>query len=201
MKYTEYSEARDAAWEILIACEINRLPVDLNTVLRCLDIVAYPYNKNRVALEAMGLAEAARKTSGLTFYRASKPVVLYDDAAPPRRIRFTIAHELGHIILGHVAPGECTVRNREPHPQDSPMEQTANRFAVDLLAPACVLWGLGLRGPDEIETVCGISAQAAAYRAQRMELLLQRGRFLRHPLEAAVYHQFCPFIREYLGQG
>ena len=198
MEYIEYAEARDAAWEVLIACKANQLPVNLNTVLRCLRVNAYPYSRNQVALEALGLAKAASKTSGLTFYRGLTPVILYDDNESPQRIRFTVAHELGHIVLGHIRPGEFTIQNREPRAKDDPIEQAANRFAVDLLAPACVLWGLGVRGPDDIIRICGISAKAALYRAQRMELLYRRNRFLSHPLERAVYQQFYPYIKECL---
>ena len=99
-------------------------------------------------------------------------------------------------MLGHVRPGEHTRQNREPQPGDDPMEQAANRFAADLLAPACVLWGLDLHRPEDIAQVCKISIQAARFRAERMEILYQRDKFLLHPLERAVYQQFEPFLRE-----
>lgn len=47
-----------------------------------------------------------QKTEGLTFFVGETPVILYDDTPSPQRIRFTIAHELGHLVLGHVAPVE-----------------------------------------------------------------------------------------------
>ena len=75
------------------------------------------------------------------------------------------------------------------------MEQAANRFAADLLAPACVLWGLDLHQAEDIARVCKISIQAAQFRAERMEILYQRNKFLLHPLERAVYRQFEPYIK------
>ena len=196
MNYETYQKSRNAVWDILLACGVEKLPVDLNAVVRHLGVRVYAYSRCRELLEDTGLEAVARQASGLTFYSGSQPVILYNDLETPQRIRFTIGHELGHIVLGHVRPGEHTRQNREPQPGDSPREQAANRFAADLLAPACVLWGLGLHSPEEIGEVCKISIQAARFRAERMEILYQRNKFLLHPLERAVYQQFEPFLRE-----
>ena len=40
----------------------------------------------------------------------NKPVIYYNDNKPTRRIRFTIAHEIGHILLGHLSQGETLHR-------------------------------------------------------------------------------------------
>ena len=195
MGYENYKKSRNAAWEILLACGVDALPVDLNAVLRNLGVRVYAYSRAAELLEDTGLAEVAGRVSGLTFYAGAQPVILYNDAETPQRIRFTIGHELGHIVLGHVRPGEHTRQNREPQPGDDPMEQAANRFAADLLSPACVLWGLGLHSPEEIAEICKISIQAARFRAERMEILYQRNKFFLHPLERAVYRQFEQYIR------
>ena len=195
MNYENYKKSRNAAWEILLACRVEKLPVDLNTVLRHLGVRAYSYGRGRDILAAAGLAEVAKQVSGLTFYIGDRPVILYNDAETPQRIRFTIGHELGHIVLGHVRPGDHTRQNREPQPGDDPVEQAANRFAADLLAPACVLWGLDLHRAEDIAKVCKISIQAARFRAGRMEVLYQRNKFLLHPLEQAVYRQFETYIK------
>lgn len=195
MNYENYKKSRNAAWEILLTCRVAELPVDLNAVLRHLEVKVYSYSRSRDLLESAGLAEVAKQVSGLTFYAGSQPVILYNDAETPQRIRFTIGHELGHIVLGHVQPGEHTRQNRDPQPGDSPTEQAANRFAADILAPACVLWGLDLHRPEDIARVCKISIQAARFRAERMEILYQRNKFLLHPLERAVYQQFEQYIK------
>ena len=195
MNYENYKKSRNAAWEILLACRVAELPVDLNTIVRHLGVLVYAYSRSRKLLEDTGLAEVAGRVSGLTFYIREQPVILYNELETPQRIRFTIGHELGHIVLGHVRPGEYTRQNREPQPGDDPMEQAANRFAADLLAPACVLWGLDLHLAEDIAQVCKISIQAARFRAERMEILYQRNKFLLHPLERAVYQQFEPFLR------
>ena len=75
------------------------------------------------------------------------------------------------------------------------MEREANVFASRLLAPACVLWALDVKTPEQIAALCRISHQSASFRAERMQILYQRNRFLSSPLERKVYEQFTEFIR------
>jgi len=186
------------AWKILLDCKIDRLPVSMNTICRKLEIKVLTYGKNKEMLERANLSDAARRTDGMTFYIRKTPIVLFNETTSPQRAKFTVAHEVGHIVLGHVKPGTVTAANREPQPGDAQEERAANQFAARLLAPACVLWGLGVHTPEEIMALCHISRPAAEFRAKRMEELYQRGRFLTTLLEKKVYRQFEPFIREYL---
>lgn len=197
MSYQDYQNARDAAWKILLDCGINCLPVSLNAVCRELEIRALSYKKGAGIIQRAGLGQTAHRTDGMTFYVQSTPVILYDERKPPQRAKFTVAHELGHIILGHVGPGYVTTMNREPQPGDAPEERAANQFAARLLAPACVLWGLGVQSAEEIMELCRISRAAAEFCAQRLVELCRRDRFLASPLEREVYRQFRPFIREF----
>lgn len=191
MNYKDYQKARDAAWRLLLDCRVDRLPVDLNQIRKQLGVRVFSYESIKE------LPTWTNKTDGMTFFYNGEPVILYDQSKSPERIRFTVAHELGHLILGHVAPGQQTTTNREPTPADNPMETAANQFAARLLAPACVLWGLDIHTAEEISALCHISRQAAEFRAERMELLYERGKFLTSPLEQQVYDQFAPFIQEF----
>ncbi len=119
-------------------------------------------------------------------------MILINQTMIPLRQRYTIMHELGHYLLGHL--GEEPLSRSEKECRSSE-EQAADKFAIDMLAPACVLWGLHLRTAKEIAEVCRISMQAATFRAERMQLLYQRQKFLSHPLEKRVYDQFSEFIR------
>lgn len=190
MNYKNYQNARDAAWRILLDCGVEQLPVNLTDICKKLGVRVRKYEDTR------GLPEAALQTDGLTFFSWGRPVILYNQDKPPMRIRFTIAHELGHLVLGHVAPGQQTTVNREPSPTDDPVETAANQFAARLLAPACVLWGLDIHTPEEIAQLCHISQQAAQFRAERIAVLYRRERFLTSPLEQQVYERFQPFIKE-----
>lgn len=184
MDYRLYKESRDLAWEILLREGVCALPVDVVVLCRRLGI--------RVVEYADPYPEVG---DGFSVIIDGVPHVCIERGKPLRRTRFTIAHELGHILLGHV--GKYDLVNREPSPHDDPLEQAANTFAVRLLAPACVLWGCGVGSRAEIAALCGISDTAAGYRWERMQILLERGKFCTSPIERRVYHQFSDFILSY----
>jgi len=179
MNYKDYQNARDAAWKLLIDLNIKELPVKTGKVCRALGVVVRYY------IPTDG-------SDGKSLIVAGKPVILVSSEVPLARQRFTAAHELGHILLGHV--GKYDLVNREPDQRDNPIEQAANVFASRLLAPACVLWGCGAETPEQIATLCGISHQAAEFRAERMAVLYQRNKFLTSPLERQVFEQFTDYI-------
>ncbi|MBO5340518.1 MAG: ImmA/IrrE family metallo-endopeptidase [Oscillospiraceae bacterium] len=179
MNYKYYQNARDAVWRLLIDLKVGALPVRPGAMCRTLGI------KVRYCTPEDG-------NDGMSFLNDGVPTILVSSAAPLSRQRFTAAHELGHILLGHV--GRYQLVNREPSPQDNPIEQAANVFASRLLAPACVLWGCNARTPEQIAGLCDISLQAARFRAERMAVLYQRGKFLISPLERQVYRQFSDYI-------
>ena len=196
MSYKDYQNARDAAWRILLDCKIDRLPTNLNLICSALGVRATSYKANQALIKRKNLSEIVAKSDGLSFFAGDVPVALYNEACVPERIRFTVAHELGHIVLGHVSRKTVTTVNREPNPRDDPKETAANQFAARLLAPACVLWGLDIHSAEEIAKTCHISKQAAEFRANRMNTLYSRNKFLSSPLEQLLYQQFLPFIKE-----
>lgn len=122
--------------------------------------------------------------------------IVYRDEETRGRIRFTVAHELGHILLGHEITPDKSGHFRTASDRREPAETQADEFAARLLAPACVLWGLGAYEPEEIARICDISAEAAGYRAERMKVLRARGKFLTSPLERQVYEAFRPWIEQ-----
>lgn len=64
---------------------------------------------------------------GITLRHNGVNIILYDEAVKsPKRIRWTIAHEIGHIMCGH---SECNPEH----------EREANEFAAQLLLPDCVI--------------------------------------------------------------
>ncbi len=116
-----------AAQQLLAKAQIQEPPVPVEDIaIRCgVRLVAFA---------------GEIEVSGLLVALESGAVIAYNaDEGKPRR-RFTIAHELGHLLLRHyehfhIDPRDITV---EGHPPDYDWrdERAANDFAAELLMPA-----------------------------------------------------------------
>ncbi len=100
-----------------------------------------------------------------------RPLIIRNDAKEsPCRLRFDVAHELGHAVLH---PGKVT--------GDRVSEGEANRFASALLVPKTMMVKLfpktrGIRqldwrGISEFKLTWGVSKSALLYRARQLELI------------------------------
>ena len=194
MDYKRYQNARDASWETLIYCKAEELPIDVRAVCQALGCKLYTYTIGAELIKAFGLFMYVDTTDGFTTFYRGTPYIFYSDQTTEARQRFTIAHEIGHIVLKHFGSGQGTTINHEQASQDAPEEMQANQFAARLLAPACILHALNTNDAKEVAALCNISMQAAVFRTARMQTLNARKKFLSHPLERLVYKQFQPFI-------
>ena len=169
MIYNDYKRARNASWECLIECEISSLPTDLSKICR-------HYGIQIVKNSNLTVNKLHSDERGKAIQLDEKYYIIVRDSDSVQAQRYTIAHELGHILI------------------NSASEYEAERFAIGILAPACVLWGLNLKTPGEIAKACNISIKSAVIRAQRMQLLYERNKFLTDPLERELYKQFENYI-------
>ena len=187
INYGKYKYVRNASWQVLLDYNVRQLPVKITDIAKQADIKVVKNSDCHLLKD---------NQIGLSILIDSKWYIVFDDNMSSERARFTIAHELGHIFLGHIS-----LLNRsdsENEYKEKPEEETqADMFAARLLAPACVLWGLHLHSANDISQICNISYQAATYRAQRMELLYKRNKFLTSQLERKVYSNFENFIKQY----
>lgn len=104
--------------------------------------------------------------------------ITYNEFDSPVRQRFTIAHEIGHVLLGHMTNGSKEFR-------DGPMqfslgtrdykESDANRFAAELLMPEKFvrLWFSKMRGSDlgDAARMFYVSEAALYYRLVNLGLV------------------------------
>lgn len=184
MLYGRYKQARDASWQTLIDFGVCSLPVVPLDICEQAGIGVY---KNSDAHMLVGTE------IGLSLYYKNAFRIIIDDSQIKTRVRFTLAHELGHILLGHVLID--TPRGRTFDITKTSEETEADVFASRILAPACVLWGINAQTTEQIASVCNISHEAAMIRAERMEILRKRNMFLTSPLERKLYEQFEEYIR------
>ena len=182
MDYKEYKTSRNLAWDILSREGVNELPVKVSDICAGLGIALKGYR-------------STDSNPGFCNIMDGQPYIFVDLGANRALRRFTAAHELGHILLGHVGEFthllDATPRYTRDH------ERAADAFAMRLLAPACVLWGCDVVCAEEISKLCEISLYTAQQRMSRMKRLYERSKFLLSPEEKAVYEQFWPFIYRY----
>ena len=96
-------------------------PVNLGVICRWLGIEVY--------------AQPCRAFGALFLLRGGRGVPLVNSSLPQGRARFSIAHELGHLLLRHNPLG------RIGEPRDPDQERQADRFASELLMPESLLRG------------------------------------------------------------
>jgi hypothetical protein len=111
----------------------------------------FPWPRKRMAAMVVGLAD-----------RAS--VLLAKDSNYPAQIAFYLAHELGHIALGHIAPDEVIVDLEEDEPGEERAddeETAADAFALELL--------MGEQRPRVLRDESGAPASAAGLAQAALE--------------------------------
>jgi len=107
------------------------------------------------------------------FYEKASKVIYVEENDPPQRKLFSIAHELGHIFLGHQ---QATVLYRiiKEDQLYSGLEQEANSFAAHLLMPVHMLryymdrYDLGKSDYAKLATIFGVPASSMKYTLERL---------------------------------
>ena len=183
--YGIYKQVRDASWNCLIDFKIKKLPVDVLQIAR---------NAQIKVIKNKEVNELALNEFGVSIFDGKVWYIIYDDTMSIPDIRYIIGHELGHIFIGHELR---KVDNKQTFKSDKyDNEKEADDFSSRLLAPACALWGLKLKTPEEISTLCNIPYNISRQRANRLVQLYKRNKFLTSPLEEEVYRNFYPWINE-----
>ncbi|MGD6757228.1 ImmA/IrrE family metallo-endopeptidase [Streptomyces sp. BH105] len=147
--------AKDAARRVRRQWRMPAGPVD--------DVIA--------VLEAAGILVAVRELAGPRLDAVSQfdgiraPLVLLASGAPADRRRFSLAHELGHLVMHH-APG------------DTVQEKEADAFAAEFLMPArdirpALTADVSLARLAELKQTWGVSMAALLKRAQTLNTLTE----------------------------
>lgn len=209
--YRLYREARDTAWRALLRLPEKRLPVDAEALARQIGVECHPFPDPAAEPRLSALvARVGRGRCASLRLRGTWHIFLREDALSDAERSFAIAHELGHLLLGHgtrvVSPGVRAFVSRENEGDlmeepESLEDYAADIFAIRLLAPACVLHELHAEQSGDIMALCGLPPKAAALRAERMQLLNERNAYFSHPLERQVRDAFLPFLRSQSAAG
>ncbi|MBD9653595.1 ImmA/IrrE family metallo-endopeptidase [Pseudomonas sp. PDM12] len=117
-------------------------------------------------LNASGQASLAITDQGPVFYcDYNKDEIIY-------RNRFTLAHELGHVLLGHV--NEHNTQHRDTtFGNYNPIERSANSFAAALVMPEQRVRELfsGATSVQQLAEAFGVSNAAMSFRLKNLGLI------------------------------
>ena len=186
MQYGIYRQIRNAAWQTILDYHITSLPVDVISIANSIGInVINNYHVQILTPQQFGVT---------IFYQNEWYIVYQNYLSVPQK-RYTVAHELGHILLGTFHWG-IESSSEDAHKKRK-SETQADNYARSLLCPACVLWKTNTINAEKISTVCGVPMDIAQKRSQRMKLLIERGKFLHSPLEQKVLQNFSEYIDRY----
>gem|GEM_PF-1256478 len=173
-------------YEIYERARIGALPVSPTEAARAFGIKTVNYSdiceiycRSRRELYGMSLY-------GFSFEENGRRIIAVNElTCGERRRRFTIAHELGHCLLGHISEfGGARPAAAQEHDADS--------FAAELLAPLSVLKMCGVSSAEELARVCGLSRSAAEIRFAELK------RSSVNSDELRVIMRFSGFIDKYL---
>ncbi len=186
MYYGIYRNVRNSAWQCLIDSQITSLPVDVLAISKAANV--------RVVKNSL-VDDLLPSEDGKAYYDGSQWIIIYRDENLVELSRFIIAHELGHILLGHDLANVKYAQAQEFVFQEK-SEQQADAFALRILCPACVLNDLDCYSKEDIMQYCRLPAKRAENRAQRIKMLRKKNVFLTDPVERQLYEQFEGYIKK-----
>lgn len=106
-------------------------------------------------------------TDAFAVWVGGLPVLAYAENAAGDRVRFTVAHELGHLVM-HTLPGS------------GDLERQAHQFAGELLLPKAAICrdfdrlGVSLSSVAQLKLRWGVSMQALIRRAKDVDHITER---------------------------
>lgn len=165
--YEKYKDARNLAWNILLKYDLYSFPIDTTKLANKLNIEIYETKDLPNDIYAFNTTKNRKK------------IICYKDSGNIDINRFTIAHELGHILLEH----DNNIKEYK--------EEQANIFASRLLCPLCLIAHFNFNKIHQITEFFGISEESAIIRLNRFNLVSQRKKFLLNKLEKKYYSKFC----------
>ncbi len=152
---SNYYRATNAAYELLKMYDGDYPQIDIWYILfkfrKNISVHKYSEVARRMGISVWEfINDYAESDLGYTVYDPGKRrcIIYYNDMKCETTIRFTLAHELGHILLDHTFDSEA--HDRE-----------ANCFARNVLAPVPVRDGYKLEAVDEICECFNISDRMA----------------------------------------
>ncbi|MBP5417508.1 MAG: ImmA/IrrE family metallo-endopeptidase [Clostridiales bacterium] len=148
-----YDKIVIAVTKLFVELGIGTYPIDPFEIIKRKGYILRTYSKLSVQKQR---ALKAKDLDATSFYDPSlKAIVIYfDETQPIERIRFTLMHEVGHIVLGHKEESDLA-------------KKMADYFAAYSLAPFPIILKFHCEDYLEVASIFGISSECAYYTFNR----------------------------------
>lgn len=197
-----YKFVNRVSYLFMIRNKISDLPFDPYSFLIAMgySVKTYSFHARKLGCTSLEIAEACDSLDGYSVYneKTKKYKIIFNDYInSPERIRWTLAHELGHIILNHFVDFEQTklLRGGINDKEYEILDKEADAFASKILAPEIILIHAGIENPNLIHTHCGLSNEAAMYKSKTIAKIKQK-KILITSIEKQIVSLFKSFINQ-----
>lgn len=140
-----YEEIKISVAKLYQQCAINSTPINGFVIADKLNIKVVPYSTYPQNIKTLN------KYSNDGFFIETTNgdySIYYNDKKSYGRINYTIMHEIGHIVLGHVSDNDI-------------VDSEAQFFAKYALAPPVLMYKYEICRISEVEKIFGLSNEAA----------------------------------------
>jgi hypothetical protein len=140
------------------------------------DLLAYCLEVGIPVIFLKHFPPKTKKMAGVSFEHEGRPVIVLTQNKAYGHLLFDLAHELGHITLGHTQGGAWVIDAKIDVESDDEEERAANRFALELLTgnPECKIVPTGRHlNAQELENAA--SRYGEAHKIDPLHIILNYG--------------------------
>lgn len=148
--FPDYKTATNAAYKLIAERDWFSIETNVFSIAEQLNNCrVYTYGLANFWFDIPLEVLLANSEYGFSIVKKGKRIIYYNEKMPLSCIRFTLAHEIGHAVLGH-------------QDEDDPSaEKEANCFARNLLCPLPTANALGVGTAEDYVSAFGIGIQMA----------------------------------------
>lgn len=192
------SEISKTAWKVLIDNKIEQFPVRPTGIARKNNILVFEYSDymHATGRTCAELFDRYGK-DGFTQLLNGRYTVFYNHCNSPARCRWTLAHELGHIFLGHITEQRPTLSRGVV--KDF-LDIQADNFTARLLCPEVIAHFCDVQSAEELRDLFDVSVQATQARWRSLSERRSRGSFRLGSEEKILLNQLDSFIARYISE-
>lgn len=148
--YPDYKAATNAAYKLIAERDLFSVQTNVFAIAEQLDNCrVFSYGLTNFCFDTPLEVLLANSEYGFSIKKKDKRIIYFNEKMPLACIRFTLAHEIGHAVLGH----------QDEH--DLSAEKEANCFARNLLCPLPIANALEVATEEDYISVFNISGTMA----------------------------------------